>query len=66
MLLPGGQLKKITLDIRPDLHQRLRLLSVLLDRSIASLTAEAIEKLLADYPAVRAEAFRVDSSSQAK
>jgi hypothetical protein len=54
-------LKKITLDVRPDLHTRLRLLSVVLDRSIASLVAEAIEKLLADYPSVTAEALQAHS-----
>jgi len=48
------------MDVRPGLHTRLRLLSVVLDRSIASLVAEAIEKLLADYPSVTAEALQAD------
>ncbi len=60
------QLRKITLDVRPDLHQRLRFLSVLLDRSIASLAVEALEKMVADYPTVCAEAFQVDRASQVK
>jgi hypothetical protein len=42
------KLKKITVDIRPDTHQRLRLLSVILDRSITSLVSSAIESLLAE------------------
>jgi hypothetical protein len=42
------KLKKITVDIRPNTHQRLRLLSVILDRSITSLVSSAIESLLAE------------------
>lgn len=56
-------LKKITLDVRPELHYRLRLLSVVLDRSIASLASEAVEKLLDGYPSVTAEALRVGGST---
>ena len=59
-------MRKITLDVRPELHQRLRLLSVLLDRPIASLAVEAFEKLVADYPTVSAEAFQVSSSGAVK
>ena len=54
------------MDVRPELHQRLRLLSVLLDRSIGSLAVEAIEKLVADYPSVCAEAFEAGIASQVK
>jgi len=56
-------LKKITLDVRPELHYRLRLLSVVLDRSIASLASEAVEKLLDAYPSVTAEALQVGGST---
>ncbi len=42
-------MKKLTLDIRPDAHQRLRLLAVVLDRSITSIVAEAIDKALEEH-----------------
>jgi predicted DNA-binding protein len=51
-------MKKITLDVRPELHYRLRLLSVVLDRSIGSLVNEAVESLLSDFPSVTADALR--------
>jgi predicted transcriptional regulator len=44
-------MKKITLDLRADVHQRLRLLSVVLDRSISSIASEAIEKALLENAA---------------
>lgn len=44
-------MKKITLDLRADVHQRLRLLSVVLDRSISSIASEAIEKALLEHAA---------------
>ena len=44
-------MKKITLDLRADVHQRLRLLSVVLDRSISSIASEAIEKALLENEA---------------
>jgi len=44
-------MKKITLDLRADVHLRLRLLSVILDRTISSIASEAIEKILLEYEA---------------
>ena len=51
-------MKKITLDVRPEVHYRLRLLSVVLDRSLSSLVNEALEKLLQDFPSVTADALQ--------
>lgn len=45
-------MKKLTVDIRPHLQQRLRLLAVVLDRSITSLVAESLERTLRDYDSV--------------
>jgi hypothetical protein len=45
-------LKKLTVDIRPHLQQRLRLLAVVLDRSITSIVAESIDRTLKEYESV--------------
>jgi len=45
-------LKKLTLDIRPEVHKRLRLLSVVTERSISSLVSEAIEKMLEEHQSI--------------
>jgi len=58
--------KKITLDVRPELHYRLRLLSVVLDRSLASLVNEALERLLDDFPSVTADALSVGDATNGK
>jgi len=42
-------MKKLTLDLKPDTHQRLRLLAIVLDRSISSLVTEAIDKALEEH-----------------
>jgi hypothetical protein len=58
-------MKKITLDVRPELHKRLRFLSVMLDRSIASLTSEAIENLVDHYSSVTGGGLvKVDDSGK--
>lgn len=59
-------MKKITLDVRPELHYRLRLLSVVLDRSIGSLVNEAVESLLSDFPSVTADALKAGGSTNGK
>ena len=45
-------MKKLTVDIRPHLQQRLRLLSVVLGRSITSIVAESIDRTLKEYESV--------------
>ena len=45
-------MKKLTVDIRPHLQQRLRLLAVVLDRSITSIVAESIDRTLKEYESV--------------
>ena len=47
-----NSLKKLTVDIRPHLQQRLRLLAVVLDRSITSIVAESIDRTLKEYESV--------------
>ena len=42
-------MKKLTLDLKPDTHQRLRLLAIVLDRSISSLVTEAIDRALVEH-----------------
>ena len=42
-------MKKLTLDLKPDTHQRLRLLAIVLDRSISSLVTEAIDRVLEEH-----------------
>ena len=39
-------MKKLTMDITSELHQRLRLFCVISDRSISSVVGEAIDKML--------------------
>ena len=45
-------MKKLTMDISPDIHQQLRLLCVVMDRSISSVVGEAIEKMLEEHRAM--------------
>jgi len=45
-------MKKITLDVKPELHYKLKLLSVLLDRSLSSIVTESLEQLLDNYPTI--------------
>jgi len=40
------------MDIRPEVHKRLRLLSVVTERSISSIVTEAIEKMLDEHQAI--------------
>jgi len=51
-------MKKITLDVRPELHYKLRLLSVLLGKPLSSIVSESLEKLLEDYPSITNNVLR--------
>ena len=42
-------MKKLTLDLKLDTHQRLKLLAIILDRSISSLVTEAIDRALEEH-----------------
>ena len=58
MLIKEKRMKKITLDVRPELHYKLRLLSVLLGKPLSSIVSESLEKLLENYPSITNDVLR--------